>query len=240
MDSEAVARVNLAAIYRLFHHYGWSDLTYTHLSARLPGELPSYLINPYGLLFDEIDASSLVAVDFEGRIVAGQHPYNKAGHLLHVAVLRARPEINYVLHSHTRAGAAVAAMQGGLLPISQPALAVRPTLAYHPYGLAEDTSDEAERLVADLGGNFAMVLQNHGLLVCGRTAGEAFLYHYFLQSACEIQVDALRAAGGCVVPSDAAIAGLAAWAAPRPKPWGDKQWVGLMRMLDRTDPSYRR
>src|SRR5258707_422589 len=113
------ARVNLAALYRIFAHYGWTDLTYTHISGRVPDEPDQYLINPYGLLFDAVTASSLVKVNYEGRSVSGEFPYNKAGHTIHTAVLQARPEINYVLHSHTRAGAAVSAMQCKLLPISQ-------------------------------------------------------------------------------------------------------------------------
>jgi ribulose-5-phosphate 4-epimerase/fuculose-1-phosphate aldolase len=130
-------------------------------------------------------------------------------------------------------------MRCGLLPISQPALAVRSTVAYHPYGgVGEDSDEEGAQVVADLRGNYAMIRQNHGLLVCGRTPGEAFLHHYFLQSACEIQVDVMRAGGDYVTPSEEAINGLAAWSAPREKPWGGKQWDALVRFLDRTDPSY--
>jgi ribulose-5-phosphate 4-epimerase/fuculose-1-phosphate aldolase len=237
--AERDVRVNLAAMYRLFDHFGWTDLTYTHLSARVPGEPRQYLINAYGLLFDEIDASNLVTVDFEGHTVNGTRNYNRAGHLIHTAILQARPEINYVLHSHTRAGAAVASMRCGLLPISQPALVVRSTLAIHPYGVAEEDADECRRLVVDLGDKYVMLMQNHGLLVCGRTAGEAFLYHYFLQTACEIQLDALRAGSECVTPGEEAAATIAAWAAPRARPWGDKQWAAMLRLLARKDPSFR-
>lgn len=237
-DVERDIRVHLAAMYRLFDHYGWTDLTYTHLSARLPGTPPRYVINPYGLLFDEITASNLVTVGFDGRVVRGDHPYNKAGHLIHTAVLNARPEINYVLHSHTRAAVAVSAMRCGLLPLSQPALVVKPLLAVHPYGVAEENAQECARLVSDLGDRYLMLLQNHGLLVCGRTPGEAFLYHHFLQQACEIQVDVLRTGVDYVTPSDEPTNTLAEWGAPRSKPWGGKQWEALLRLLERKDPSF--
>ena len=233
------ARVDLAALYRISVHYGWTDLTYTHISARVPDEPDQYLINPYSMLFDEITASSLVKVNYEGKLVGGQFPYNKVGHSVHTAVLQARPEINYVLHSHTRAGVAVSAMQCKLLPISQPANVILGTLAYHSYAIVEEGPEEQKHLVKDLGDKYLMVLHNHGLLACGRTAAEAFLYHYFLETACEIQVDALRAGQDCIRPSDAAVAGLSAWGMPRPEPWGAKQWAALIRMIDRKDPSFK-
>jgi ribulose-5-phosphate 4-epimerase/fuculose-1-phosphate aldolase len=236
---EQQARVNLAALYRLFVHYGWTDLTYTHIAARVPGEAGCYLINPYGLLFEEITASSLNKVEFSGRVVSGQHPYNKAGHLIHTSVLQARPEINYVIHSHTRAGAAVSAMKCGLLPLSQHANVIRGILAYHPYAVADEGPEECERLVADLGGNYLVILHNHGLLACGRSAGEAFLNHYFLEMACEIQVDVLRSGESWIAPDDSVLEELAAWGRPRPKPWGDKQWAAMLRLLDRKDSSFR-
>lgn len=233
------ARVDLAALYHLFVHYRWTDLTYTHLSARVPGKPDHYLINPYGLLFDEITASNLIEVDAQGRVVQGQASYNKAGHVIHTTILRARPEINFVLHSHTRAGAAVSAMRSGLLPLSQPAMVVLGTVAYHPYAVTEEEPEECARLSGDLGDKYVMILHNHGLLVCGRTAAEAFLYHYFVQSACEIQTAVMNAGGDYVMPSPDAVATLSAWSAPRPEPWGSKPWLALLRMLDRTSPSFR-
>lgn len=233
-------RVNLAALYRLFEHFEWSDIVYTHLSARVPGESDKYFINSYGLLFDEICASNLVMVDFDGRVVSGAGAYNKAGHAIHSAVLKARPDVNYVLHSHTRAGAAVSSMRCGLLPLSQPALAVSSTLAYHTYGVAEVGGEEGAHVVGDLGEKFAMLLQNHGLLVCGRTAAEAFLYHYFLDMACGVQLDILSATDDYVTPPADEIRKLAEWGAPRTRPWGDAPWSALMRLLDRKDASFRR
>jgi ribulose-5-phosphate 4-epimerase/fuculose-1-phosphate aldolase len=238
-SEEWQARVDLAALYRLFDHYHWTDLTYTHISARVPGEPENYLINPYGLLFDEITASNMVKVNFEGRVLSGAYPYNKAGQLIHAAVLRARPEINYVLHSHTRAGIAVSAMQPGLLPLSEQANAILGALAYHRYDVVEDDQEECGRLSKDLSGKYLMVLHNHGLLVCGRTAGEAFLYHYLLERACEIQVDVLQSGQKYIEPSREVIAKLSAWGAPRPEPWGSKQWASMIRLLERKDPSFK-
>lgn len=232
-------RVDLAALYRLFDHYNWTDLTYTHISARVPGEPEHYLINPYSLLFDEITAPNLIKVDFEGRLLSGEYPYNNVGHYIHMSILQARPEINYIIHSHTRAGMAVSAMKCGLLPISQHANTVLGTLAYHDYAEIDENLEECARLTLDLEGHYLMVLRNHGLLACGRTAAEAFLYHYFLQMACEVQVDVLRAGQDWITPSEEAQASLSAWGMPRPKPWGDKQWSALLRALERKDSSFK-
>jgi ribulose-5-phosphate 4-epimerase/fuculose-1-phosphate aldolase len=236
---EEQARIDLAALYRLFVHFGWTDLTYTHISARVPGEPSHLLINPYGLLFEDITASNLIKISFDGKVLSGANPYNKAGHIIHSAVLMARPEIGFVIHSHTRAGVAVSAMQCGLLPISQHANVVRQTLAYHAYAIAEEEPEECARLTHDLGHNYVMILHNHGLLACGRTAAEAFLYHYFLQMACEIQVDALRSGEKWIVPAEEAVQGLSAWGSPRTKPWGQVQWKALFAMLERKDPSFK-
>jgi ribulose-5-phosphate 4-epimerase/fuculose-1-phosphate aldolase len=233
------ARVDLAALYRLFDHFGWTDLTYTHISARLPGESEIILINRYGLLFEEVTASTLVTVDFDGHSQGDALSYNQVGHLIHSAVMRARREVNFVLHSHTRAGAAVSAMTCGLLPLSEHANVVLGTLAYHPYGVVKEGSQECERLVRDLGDSSAMILRNHGLLVCGRTAAEAFLFHYFLEMACRIQVDVLRSGQAWIKPPEEAVAELSAWGAPRGKPWGDRQWAALLRLLERKAPDYR-
>jgi ribulose-5-phosphate 4-epimerase/fuculose-1-phosphate aldolase len=233
------ARIDLAALYRVFVHFGWTDLTYTHISARVPGEPEHLLINPYGLLFEEITASNLNKMNLEGKVLSGAHGYNKAGHLIHSAVLKARPEIDFVIHSHTRASAAVSAMRCGLLPISQHANVVRETLAYHPYAIADEGPEECARLAHDLGEKYLMILHNHGVLACGRTAGEAFLYHYFLEAACEIQVDVVRSGEEWIAPGEEAVRGLATWGAPRSKPWGDVQWKALLRMLERKDPSFK-
>ena len=238
-DSEHQVRTDLAALYRLFVHYGWTDMIYTHISARVPGEPSHYLINPYGLLFDEINASALIKVDVNGNVIAGDYPFNEAGHLIHTAVLKARPEINYVLHSHTRAGAAVSAMKCGLLPISQHANIISATVAYHDYMSIVANHDECDYLARDLGSNYLMIMHNHGLLSCGRTAAEAFWYLYHLEIACKIQVDVLKGGEDYIVPSQQAIADLQREGCPGETPLGNNEWPALIRMLDRKDPSYR-
>jgi ribulose-5-phosphate 4-epimerase/fuculose-1-phosphate aldolase len=232
-------RVDLAALYRLFAHYGWTDLIYTHITARVPGEEGCYLINPYGLMFDEVTASSLLKVDYEGRVLAGDHPYNEAGHLIHTAVLKARPEINFVLHSHTRAGIAVSAMAGGLRPLSQHAMGVLGQVAYHPYQDVTSAADECAKLAADLGDKHLMILHNHGILACGRTAGEAFCYHYDLEMACKVQVDVLQSGAATIEPPAPVVEGLRSWGMPGPEPKGAQEWAALLRLLERKDPSFK-
>lgn len=229
-------RVELAALYRAFAHFGWADLTYTHIAARAPQQPDSFLIAPYGLLFEEVTASDLIRVGFDGSVSGDR--CNEAGRLIHTAILRARPQMNFALHSHTRAGMAVSAMACGLLPLSQHAAVVLGTVAYHDFDAVEQDSEECNRMVADLGSSYLLVLRNHGLLACGRTAGEAFLFHYFLQRACEVQVDALGG-GACVKVAESATQKLSEWGAPRAKPWGQTQWEALLRALDRQDRSFR-
>lgn len=193
-EQEWKLRCDLAALYRLVAHYKMTDLIYTHISVKVPGERETFLINPYGMLFSEIKASDLLKIDIDGnQIDDGVHsPYavNKAGFVIHSAIHRARADALCVIHTHTAAGVAVSAQKDGLLPISQHALKFYDCLSYHKYeGVALDL-DEQQRLVADLGANRAMILRNHGLLVCGRTIPEAFDHIFYLERACDIQVKA--------------------------------------------------
>jgi ribulose-5-phosphate 4-epimerase/fuculose-1-phosphate aldolase len=237
---EQHAREQLAALYRAFVQFGWTDLVDTHISARVPGAEDQYLINPYGLLFEEITASSLLKADFDGNVIEGGHPFNQAGHLIHTAVLKARPDVNFVLHSHTRAGCAVSAMKCGLLPLSQHANSILGTLAYHDYQDVTSAKDECDRLAHDLGEAYLMILHNHGLLACGRTAGEGFYYHYTLEMACKVQVDVLGSGADYMVPGDAALADLKTWGQPMPgKPTGQRHWDAILRRLERTDPDFK-
>jgi len=236
---ERQVRKDLAALYRLFFHYGWTDLIDTHLSARYPGRPEEYLINPYGQMFDEITASSLLHMNWDGEVVTGDAEPNMAGHLIHTAILKARPEINFVLHSHTRAGCAVSAMKDGLLPLSQHANIVIGTVAYHDYQMVTAAEDECDLLARDIGENYLMILRNHGLLACGRTAAEAFMYHYFLEMACKIQVDVLSAGVEPALPPDEAIADLSKAGEPGEVPHGERYWTALIRMLERTQPDYK-
>jgi len=235
---ETHVRRELAALYRLFHHYGWTDLTATHLSARLPGDPAHYLMNSYDFLFEEISASNLSKVSFDGRMVSPGRTLNEAGHQIHSAVLKARPEINFVLHSHTRAGAAVSAHPEGLLPISQHAGVVLGWLSTHPYQDSTAVADEGALLAADLGQSYVMLLQNHGLLAVGRTAAEAFYFHYYLEMACKIQVDILSMTDRPIVPPPEARAPMLAWGDPSTGIKGDPYWPALLRLVERRYPDY--
>lgn len=190
-------------------HYGWSDLIFTHLSARVPGQAGQYLINPYGLSFHEVCAGNLIKVDFDGNVIAGDYPYNEAGHAIHTAVLKARPDDNVVLHSHTRAGMAVSCMSCGLLPLTQQANEVRDLLCSHDYGNARLGSEECARLGEDLGERWIMVMKNHGLLSVGRSVAEAFFYPDTLENACKAQVDVLGSGRDYVTTNDAIVDELA-------------------------------
>jgi ribulose-5-phosphate 4-epimerase/fuculose-1-phosphate aldolase len=240
-EAEWEQRVNLAACYRLVAYYGWDDLIFTHLSARVPGPAHHFLINPYGMLFEEITASSLVKVDLAGQIVmATPYQINPAGYTIHSAIHEVREDAHCVLHLHTTAGIAVSCQTGGLLPISQHALIPLVSLAYHDYeGLALNP-DEKGRLQADLGAADFMILRNHGLLTVGKTIADAFLRMFTLQRACEIQVMA-QAGGGNLIPLSQPIQdGIQAqFAAVTKNMGGALAWPGLLRKLDRLDPAYR-
>ncbi len=235
-------RCDLAAAYRLAAHYRWTDLIYTHYSARVPGS-EHILINPFGLMFDEITASSLVKIDEQGNVIDDPSGLgiNYAGFVIHGCVHRARPEVNCVIHTHTRAGAAVAAQRCGLLPISQHALRVYGMLTYHDYeGIALDL-DERTRLARDLGpSSKAMIMRNHGLLTAGDTVCEAFELMYYLDAACQIQLDAL-AAGQVelnAISMPTAQKGFLQFQGPGGSEL-NKTWAALTRMLDRKGEVYR-
>ena len=235
-------RVDLAAAYQLAAIYKWTDLIYTHFSARLMGH-DEFLINPYGLMFDEITASNLVKVDHDGKVIDDPLGlgYNEAGFVIHGCVHEARPEIGCVIHTHTRAGVAVSAMTCGLLPISQHAMRVQRIVTYHDYeGIALEM-DERKRLAHDLGKKSkAMILRNHGLLTLGATVREAFELMYYLDCACQIQIDALAAGTDNVLQMSKAAADTAHEQFGRPKRTGtDKAWPALLRMLDRRGINYR-
>jgi ribulose-5-phosphate 4-epimerase/fuculose-1-phosphate aldolase len=193
-DEEWAIRVDLAAAYRMVAHYGWDDLIFTHLSARIPGPEHHFLLNPYNLMFEEVTASSLIKVDVHGNAVEPT-PFitNPAGFTIHSAIHMAREDAQAVMHLHTPAGQAVSAHAEGLLPLTQTAMLVRGDCAFHDYeGVAIDL-DERERLVADLGDKNAMILRNHGTLAVGKTIGECFVRLYFLERACQAQIMALSA-----------------------------------------------
>lgn len=240
-DEEWQVRVDLAACYRIIAMHGWDDLVFTHISAPAPGPDEHFLINPYGMLFEEITASSLVKVDLDGaKVVDSPHPVNPAGFTIHSAVHEARPDVGCVLHTHTRAGVAVSAQKDGLLPLSQISLIPYATLGYHDYEGIALNEDEKPRLVANLGSNQALILRNHGLLTVGPTIPDAFLMMYALETACQIQVMAQSSGGELTQVPAPIVAGIKAQAEQVLRGLGGQlAWPGLLRKLDRHDTSYR-
>ena len=238
-DVEWQQRVDLAAAFRLANHYRMTDQIYTHLTAKVPGT-EHFLINPYGVLFDEVTASCLVKVDLDGTVLFDPSGIgiNPAGFLIHSCIHRARPEITAVLHTHTAAGLAVAAQRRGLLNLSQHAMRFHNRIGYHDYeGVALDFGEQ-ERLVRDLGAHKVMILRNHGLLVGGDTIRDAFERIYYLERACEAQVRA-QAGGVELIECDDAIAEKVAQVLDRPgRRACENDWPALRRLLDRIDPSY--
>jgi ribulose-5-phosphate 4-epimerase/fuculose-1-phosphate aldolase len=232
------ARVDLAALYRLVAMHGWDDLIYTHISARIPGPEHHFLINPYGLLFEEITASSLVKIDLDGAILQDT-PYfiNPAGFTIHSAIHAAREDAKFVMHLHSDHGVAVAAQKDGLLPLSQHALIVLPRLAYHDYEGIALNHDERERLVADIGDKTLMLLRNHGTLAVGDTAANCWVGMYYLERACKMQVQAMSAGReNILIAPDASQAEVKAQVARGIG--GALAWPGCLRKLDRELPGY--
>ena len=240
-DAEWRVRQDLAAAYRLVALYGWSDLVFTHISARVPGQADHFLINPYGMLFDEITASSLIKVDEQGRKVGpSDYEVNPAGFTIHSAVHAARADVACVLHTHTRAGVAVSAQRQGILPISQQSTLVLASLAYHDYEGIALRDEEKPRLQADLGDKQYMVLRNHGLLSVGASIADAFLAMYVLETTCQIQIAALSGGAELVPVAPAIVEGVAQAAAVQTQGLGGRfVWPALLRKLDRIDPSFR-
>jgi ribulose-5-phosphate 4-epimerase/fuculose-1-phosphate aldolase len=238
-------RVDLAAAYRLTDHFGMTELTANHISARVPGTNDQFLINPHGMLYDEITASSLIRIDLNGKILfnATDFDVNEAGFVIHSAIHAARHDVECVAHTHTPAGMAVSAMKCGLLPLAQTFLRFA-DVAYHDYEGAATTGrmDERERLVKDLGNKEAMVLKNHGLLTCGPSIPWAFNLMYRMERACLTQIMTLSCNTEYELPPVGVIAAAKQMIAnPRPGQMatGDRAWPALLRRLDRIDPSYK-
>jgi ribulose-5-phosphate 4-epimerase/fuculose-1-phosphate aldolase len=234
-------RVDLAATYRLVALYGWDDMVFTHISARVPGPEHHFLINPYGLLFDEITASSLVKIDMDGnKLQDSEYPVNPAGFTIHSALHMSRPDVGCVIHLHTTDGVAVSAQAQGLLPLDQHAMMLTSDLAYHDYeGIAFDL-DERERLIADMGEKNFLLLRNHGTLAVGRNCADAFLRIYYLERACAMQTRTL--AGGAKintpnqgVPEKTASQGAFGFDGYM----GALAWPALLRKVERSDPRFK-
>src|SRR5262245_27344153 len=234
-------RVDLAAAYQVAAIFKWTDWIFTHFSARLPGH-DEFLINPYGLMFEEITASNLIKIDHDGKVLDDplDMGYNEAGFVIHGCIHEARPEAQCVLHTHTRAGVAVSAMKCGLLPISQHAMRMQRSVTYHDYeGVALDM-DERQRMAADLGKTSkAMILRNHGLLTLGESVREAVEVMYYLDCACQIQVDAMAGGLENVIQMSQQAGDMAAKQLERPnRPAKHKDWPALLRLLDRKGSNY--
>lgn len=240
-DEEWELRVNLAACYRVIALYGWDDLVFTHISARVPGPEEHFLLNAYGLLFEEMTASSLVKVDLSGeKVLDSPHAVNPAGFVIHSAVHEARSDVGCVIHTHTRAGIAVSAQASGLLPLSQVSLFPLINLAYHDYEGVAINPDEKSRLVADLGDKNALILRNHGLLTTGPTIPDAFLMMYALETACQIQLAAQATGGELIHVAEPIVEGMQAQVEEVLRGLGGQlAWPGLLRKLDRRDSTFR-
>ena len=256
-------RIDLAACYRLIAAFGMTDLIYNHISARVPGEDGHYLINPYGMLYEEITASSLVKIDVDGAtLLQPDHGYNVnvAGFYLHAPIHKVRPDVHCIIHTHTRAGTAVSGLSEGLLPLSQTAMRFHGQVGYHDFEGPAISGDECARVVHDLGSHDVLLLRNHGLLACGRTIPQAFNAIYWLENACRIQVDLLSCNRPIHFPSAAAIDNtvtcfsgseitlvneaetnpvLNESARKNTGGYGALEWAALLRKLDRLDPSFR-
>jgi ribulose-5-phosphate 4-epimerase/fuculose-1-phosphate aldolase len=238
--AERQVRIDLAACYRLVAHFAMDDVVYTHITARVPGARDQFLINPFGTMFGEVTASSLVKIDVAGNVIAPREAkINPAGFIVHSAIHLHRHDAGCVLHTHTRAGMAVAAMKEGLLPLNQKSMMFYNRVGYHDYeGLAFST-DERARLFRDLGPHKALILRHHGLLVVGEDCAEAFSLIYSLEVACRLQVDALSLNRAVTLPDPRICEHTARQFETYPDPPREREWPGLLRLLDRLDPSYR-
>jgi len=234
-------RVDLAAAYRLVALYGWSDLVFTHISARIPGAQHAFLINPYGMMFDEITASSLVKVDQDcNKLSDSPFFVNPAGFTIHSAVHAVREDAGCVMHTHTRAGVGVSAQKDGVLPISQQSTFVLSSLAYHDYEGVAFREDEKPRLQADLGDKNFLMLRNHGLLTVGRSIADAFLHMYVFESTCQIQLAAQSGGAPLTEVNPLIVQGVAhAMKVQTGGMGGAFVWPALIRKLERTDPGYK-
>jgi ribulose-5-phosphate 4-epimerase/fuculose-1-phosphate aldolase len=240
-DAEWQTRCDLAALYHVVHYLGWTDLINTHLSARIPGEPHAFLINRYGEMFDEITASSLIKMDFDGNVIGADGKFNNAGFTIHSGVYKARPEANCVMHTHTRAGAGVSLLQHGLRPISQDALHILDDVAYHPYGVPA-TEEECEALGRSCAHGSCVVLLNHGLLALGSTIHGTLMRLYMLERACELELIA-RALDAPPVEIDDEVVRKAAERMKtirKTEDYGLMEWQGLVRTVNRRGADYRR
>tara|TARA_B100000029_G_scaffold483927_1_gene535585 strand:- start:188 stop:949 length:762 start_codon:yes stop_codon:yes gene_type:complete len=240
-DAEWTTRCDLAALYRILHHLRMTDLIYTHMTARIPDEDGTFLINNYGELFDEVTASSLVKMDMDGNVIGDQDSYNEAGFTIHSGVYRARPDAQCVLHTHTRAGIAVSISKQGLLPISQDATVVLPEIGYHDYGVPASV-EECDALGRSCKSANCVILRNHGLLTLGQSIPAAFLLMYFFEHACSAQMAAVSLNDELVEISPSVLDKVTErYSGFRSSPeFGQLEWRTMLRMLERQGVDYQR
>jgi ribulose-5-phosphate 4-epimerase/fuculose-1-phosphate aldolase len=242
-EAEWQARVDLAACYRLCDLYGMSDLIYTHISARVPGEPGHFLINPHGLLFDEVTASSLMKVDLDGAVLyrpEGEYGLHQAGYVIHSALYRARADINAAMHTHTIAGMAISSLKCGLTALTQTATRFHGRIAYHDFNGPERDPGERDALARDLGPLNTMILRNHGLLTVGASVAETFTAMYGMERACQAQAMAMACNTELnEMPADVVAKSTAMYDPGVIRRYGLLEWPGLLRKLDKRDPSYR-
>lgn len=239
-SAEQALRIDLAAAYRLAARQGWDDLIYTHITARVPGEEGAFLINPFGLRFDEITASSLVKINIHGQIYGDADvEVNAIGFRIHATVHGARHDAHCVMHLHNVNAIAVSAQRDGLLPVSQHAMRFYEQIAYHDYEGLSLTEPESQRMLQSLGKHQALLLRNHGSLICGRTVAEAYVLMDMLDKACAIQLKAQAGGTPLITPSAAVLAHTARQLLSDDMPEGEREWPALLRLLDQTDRSYR-
>jgi ribulose-5-phosphate 4-epimerase/fuculose-1-phosphate aldolase len=242
-DAEWKVRTDLAASYRLVARYGMSDLIYNHITAKVPGSDGHFLINPFGLLYDEITASCFYTLDWDGNIVRQpdtEFGINRAGFLIHSAIHKARKDLTCVMHTHTRAGMAVSAMKDGLLPLTQTAMRFYNAIGYHEYEEPTADASERERIAEDLGPHSAMIMRNHGLIACGRSVQDTWNLMYWLETACQVQVDVLGSGATPQMPTHELATRMARRYAPDGAVnFAPMEWPALLRQLDRIDPSYK-
>ncbi len=242
-EEEWNARVDLAACFRLIAKYGMSDLTYNHITVRVPGHHDQVLINPYGMLYDEMRASDMYKIDLEGKVILRPdvaYDQNPAGFVIHGAVHSARPDVACVIHTHTRAGMAVSAMKCGLLPLTQTAMRFYGRVSYHDYEGPAINVAERVRLINNLGSTDVMIMRNHGLMTAGRSIAEAFNNMYWLEMACKAQVDAMSARTELNLPDEEVARQTATLYTPGVRrTYGELEWPAMLRAIDREDRSYR-
>ncbi len=232
-------RVNLAACYHLADHFQMTDIIWNHITAKTSEQKETFLINQFGLRYDEVTASNLLEIDLEGNIVSGEGDINYTGYIIHGAVHKARKEINCVMHTHTRAGLAISCLKDGLNPIFQDAAIFHNRVSYHDWQGMSTEVEECKDIAKNLGKNKVMILRNHGLLTCGETIGEAFILMYYLDKTCKNQLDTLSTGKPIIVPSDNIMEYAAGqYEDPRFR-LGHHEWPALLRLLDQKNSIYK-